>query len=58
MKDRVKEDIWDVRIQSNVTEKRKNGDGCFNYTSVPSQEKLALAKKAQPLLNPRTYRQS
>ena len=46
MKDRVKEDIWDVRIQSNVTEKRKNGDGCFHYASVPSQEKLALAKKA------------
>ena len=46
MKDRVKEDIWDVRIQSSVTEKRKNGDGCFHYTSVPSQEKLALAKEA------------
>ena len=45
-------------IQSNVTEKRKNGGGCFHYTSFPSQEKLALAKKGQPLLNPRTYTQS
>ena len=39
----------DARIQSNVKEKRKNGDGCFHDTGFPGQRKFTRAKRA--LLN-------